>query len=239
MPEVHLCGWHFSPRVLRDLVKHPISPADLTGMGLFKKMGKLAGGVDGDLMANGLLGRGVVASFQLTGTAVTVGVEEHRVCELTLQVFLDGREPYVAQVRQRIPEYLIGQLGQGGAAVAVRVSPTDPSQVAVDLGTAPPVVTLARPADGGSERILQSGTPAEAIITQTAPMGVRNWEGHDVHLLTLTVMAPNQDPYQVQVGNPVPPSALPVLFPGSKVPVKVAPGEPNSVAVDWRAAAAV
>lgn len=206
-------------------------------MGLLKKMSKMAGGVDGDLMTSGLLGRGVVVGLQLTGTAVTVGVEEHRVCELTLQVFLDGRDPYVAQVRQRIPEYLLGQLGQGGAAVAVRVSPTDSTQVAVDLGTAPPVVTLARPADGGAERILESGTPAEAIIVQTAPMGVRNWEGHDVHLLTLTVMVPGRDPYQVQVGNAVPPGALPVLFPGSKVPVKVLPDQPNSVAVDWQAAA--
>lgn len=202
-------------------------------MGLFKKLGKIAGGTDRDLMENGLLGRGVVVGLQLSGTAVSIGADEYRVCELGLQVFLDGREPYIAQVRQRVPEYLLGQLGQGGAAVAVRVSPANPAEVAVDFATPPPVVTLAKPADGGAERILATGTPAEAVIVQSAPLGMRSWDGHDLRLLTLTMMVPGQDPYQVQVGNPVPATALPALFPGSRVPAKVLPGEPNSVAVDW------
>lgn len=206
-------------------------------MGLFKKMKAMAGGVDSDLMQNGLLGRGVVVGLQMTGTAVSMGVDEYRVCQLGVQVFLDGRDPYIAQCQQRVPEYLLGQLSQGGAAVAVRVSPQDPTQIAVDFQTPPPVVTLAKPADGGAERILAQGVPAEAVIVQSAPLGIRNWEGHDVHLLTLTVTVPGQTPYQVQVGNTVPATSLPRVFPGSKVAAKVLPDDPNSVAVDWDAPA--
>ena len=80
--------------------------------------------------------------------------------------------------------------------------------------------------------------PADLVIVANAPLGVRNYLGHDVHLFTLTVSVPGQAPYQVQVGNPAPAEALPLLYPGSKVPGKVMAGEPNSVAIDWDAAIA-
>jgi hypothetical protein len=43
-------------------------------------------------------------------------------------------------------------------------------------------------------------------------------------------------PYQIQVGNAVPASALPLLFPGSKLHAKLGEG-PNDVVVDWAAGA--
>jgi hypothetical protein len=52
----------------------------------------------------------------------------------------------------------------------------------------------------------------------------------------LTISPQEGMPYQIQVGNPVPPEALPLLYPGSKVPVKVAPGNPNAAVIDWAAA---
>jgi hypothetical protein len=45
------------------------------------------------------------------------------------------------------------------------------------------------------------------------------------------------DPYQIEVGNPTPQAALPFLFPGSRVPVKIGTA-PNDVVIDWHAAAA-
>lgn len=207
-------------------------------MGLFKKIKQAAGGADSDLMANGRLGRGVIVGCQLTGTAVSMGVEEFRVCELAVQVFLDGEQPYVAQCRQRIPEWLLPQIQAGGAAAAVRVSPSNPQEIAVDLQTEPPVVQLAKPPEGqGADHVLATGVPAEAVIVQNVPLGVRNWEGHDVHLFTLTVTREGQVPYQAQLGNPLPVTALPLVFPGAKLPVKVDPNEPNSVVIDWDAAA--
>ena len=52
----------------------------------------------------------------------------------------------------------------------------------------------------------------------------------------LTVIPTGAQPYQVQVGNPTPPEALPFLFPGSNVPVKVSAQNASSVVVDWQAA---
>ncbi len=205
-------------------------------MGFLKKVKSMAGGADSELLEKGRLGRGVVVGLELTGTAVRMGVNEYRVCQVAVQVFLDGEQPYVAQARQRILEYQIPQLSQGGALVAVRVDPGDSQRIAIDFQSEAPVVTMGKAPDGGAERILEMGLPADLVIVANAPLGVRNYLGHDVHLFTLTVSVPGQAPYQVQIGNPAPAAALPLLYPGSKVPGKVMAGEPNSVAIDWDAA---
>ncbi len=207
-------------------------------MGFLKKIKSMAGGADSELLEKGRLGRGIVVGLELTGAAVTMGVDEYRVCQVAVQVFLDGEQPYVAQTRQRILEYQIPQFSQGGAVVAVRVDPGDPQNIAIDFQSEAPVVTLGKAPDGGAERILAGGIPADLVIVANAPLGVRNYLGHEVNLFTLTVSVPGQAPYQVQIGNPVPPAALPLLYPGSKVPGKVMAGEPNSVAIDWDAALA-
>ena len=59
----------------------------------------------------------------------------------------------------------------------------------------------------------------------------------DLYAYLLTVMPDGKDPYQIQVGNPTPPTALPFLFAGSRVPVKIGT-IPNAVVIDWEAAAA-
>jgi hypothetical protein len=202
---------------------------------LFKKLKEVAGGVDGDLLAQGRLGRGIVTNVELTGAAVTIGVEEHRVCQLTAQVFLDGEQPYLATVRQRIPVWMLGSLAAGSAVVAVRVAPTDLRTIAIDLRSAPPIVTLGRPRYSAAE-VLATGAPVDVVIAQGAPLGVRSYTGDDIHVLTLTVLPPGAAPYQVQVGVGVPATALPLLFPGSRLPARVAPGDPNGIAIDWEAA---
>jgi len=207
-------------------------------MGFLKKIKSMAGGADSELLEKGRLGRGIVVGLELTGAAVTIGVDEYRVCQVAVQVFLDGEQPYVAQTRQRILEYQVPQLSQGGAVVAVRVDPADPQNIALDFQSEAPVVTLGKAPDGGAERVLAEGIPAELVIVANAPLGVRNHLGHEVHLFTLTVSVPGQAPYQVQIGNPAPGAALPLLYPGSKVPGKVMAGEPNSVVIDWDAALA-
>lgn len=75
------------------------------------------------------------------------------------------------------------------------------------------------------------------MIVESQPLGKKNPEGVDIYAFTLTVIPEGRDPYQIQVGNPTPPAALPFLFPGSHVPVKVGT-VPNAVVIDWVAAAA-
>ena len=105
----------------------------------------------------------------------------------------------------------------------------------LDLQTEPPVVTAA----GGMSAadLLASGEPGQAIIVGFQPLGKRNKAGVDVYAFRLTVMATGKDPYQIEVGNPTPASALPLLFPGSRVPVKIG-ADPNAVVIDWESAVA-
>jgi hypothetical protein len=205
-------------------------------MGLFKKIKQMGGGADPELLANGGPARGIVMAAQLTGTAVTIGVEEHRVVELTVQVFADGRSPYMTKVRQRVPDWMLPNIA--GSALSLRIDPNDPTRAAVVLGEEPPVPTIAAPADGGAAALLARGAPAEAVIISSQPLGVRSHEGHEIQLLTLTVLPAGADPYQTQVGLAVPASALASLFPGSRMPAKLDPSQgPAAVVIDWAAAA--
>ena len=206
------------------------------GMGL---LSKITGAPDKKLMETGILGRGIIADVQLTGTTLQTGNGlVQRTCLFTVEVSLDGKAPYTASCKQRIPEIQIPQLQPGATTVAVRANPADLTQIALDVSAEPPVVTT--PGGTGNHsaaEILATGEPGRAVIVQFQPLGKRNPAGVDLYAYLLTVMPDGRDPYQIQVGNPTPPAALPFLFAGSRVPVKIGT-IPNAVAIDWAAAAA-
>lgn len=198
--------------------------------------GLAGGGVDPELLANGVLARGDVLGLTLSGTTVQVmnGLVE-RTCTLTLRVMRDGAQPYQVEVKQRIPEVYIPQLQQPGAALAVRVDPADAQRVAIDFDSQPPQVQLPESTGQGSAKhILETGTPIVVVFVASGPLGIRNHEGHDVHALTLTVAEGVPEPYQVQVGNAVPPAALPLMYPGARLHAKLGDTR-ESVVVDWAA----
>jgi hypothetical protein len=205
-------------------------------MGLLRKM---TGGADKKLLETGLPGRGIITEVKLSGTTIQSGNGlVQRKCTFTVEVSLDDRDPYIATCSQRIPEIQIPQIQPGATTVAVRADPNDITQIALDFTTAPPVVTT----QGGSGNhsaadILATGEPAQAVIVESQPLGKRNPAGVDIYAYLLTVMPQGRDPYQIQVGNPTPPAALPFLFAGSHVPVKIGT-VPNAVVIDWDAAAA-
>jgi hypothetical protein len=202
-------------------------------------LSKITGGTDKKLLQTGLPGRGIITEVQLTGTTLQSGnglVE--RVCHITVEVSLDGKEPYTATCKQRINEIQIAQIQPGATTVAVRANADDLTDIAIDFAAEPPVVTTpAGTGDHSAAAILASGESARAVIVESMPIGKRTPAGIDVYAFTLTVMPQGRDPYQIQVGNPTPPAALPFLFPGSRVPVKIGT-VPNAVVIDWDAAAA-
>jgi len=60
-----------------------------------------------------------------------------------------------------------------------------------------------------------------------------------MYAFILTVMAEGRSPHQIQVGNPVPAAALPLLYPGNTVPAKRMPnGDDRELVIDWQAALA-
>lgn len=197
-------------------------------------LNKITGGADKKLLQTGLLGRGIISELKLTGTTIQSGNGlVQRSCIFTVEVSLDGKDPYTATCKQRIPEIEIPQIQPGATAVAVRANPDELTQIALDFATDPPVVTA--PAGSGNHsaaELLATGTPAEAVIIESQPLGKRNQAGVDIYAFVLTVMPDGKDPYQIQVGNPTPPTALPFLFAGSHVPVKIG-SDPNAVVIDW------
>ena len=199
-------------------------------------LNKITGGPDKKLLQTGLLGRGIITEVRPTGTTIESGGSlPQRVCLFTVEVSLDRREPYMATCKQRFPEIALARIQPGFTTVAVRANPVDLTQIVLDFNTEPPVVTAA----GGKSAadILATGAPGQAVIVAFQPFGKRNQAGVDIYAFRLTVMPNGQDPYQIQVGNPTPPAALPFLFAGSRVPVKIG-SIPNAVVIDWEAAAA-
>jgi hypothetical protein len=208
-------------------------------MGLFKKMRELGGGVSKDLMQNGLLGRGIITDIQQTNVSTGVDFDPSHVCVFTMEVALDNVPRYTATCRQSVKATILPQLASPGTTVAVRVNPTDHSEVAIDLGQAPPEVTLSEQDGkvGSAAQILEEGVPCHAVIVQSQPLGMKNKAGVDMHAFMLTIMREGRSPYQVQVGMPVPPDAVPLIYPGNKVPAKcLADGQDHDVVIDWQAA---
>jgi hypothetical protein len=213
-------------------------------VGLFTKMRDLTGSVSKELLSDGLLGRGIIVGVKQTSVSTGVDFDPSHVCAFTVEVALDNEPRYTATCRQAVKATIMPQLMMPGATVAVRVDRGDHSRIALSLGEAPPTVTMASagsgdPKVGSAARILSEGQACTAVIVQCQPLGMRNPTGDDMYALALTIMAPGLAPYQIQVGNPVPAPALPLLYPGKSVPAKRMPeGDEREVVIDWSAALA-
>jgi hypothetical protein len=208
-------------------------------MGMFKKLKQMTGSVDKDLLRNGLLGRGTITEVQQT--RVSTGGDDafsRPVCVFTVEVALDNVPVYTASCRQSVPITVLPRFVPGQTVVAVRVNPDNHDEIGLDLETNPPEVTMAQGQGASAADVLARGNPVRSVIVQTAPLGMKNPHGVDMHAFVLTVMPEGQKPYQAKVGNPVPDDAVPLLFPGSNLPAKVLPEEPDGVVIDWDAALA-
>jgi hypothetical protein len=211
-------------------------------MGFLDKIRAVGGGVPPELLQNGTLARGEIVSVQPTGMTVSHGNEAlgKQVCNIAINVVMDNTPPYTATVHQGVPILMLQALMSPGAVVAVRVNPANPQEIAIDFDNAPPTVTMSPngPNTGSAAELLATGTPARAVIIQSQPLGMRTPAGVDVYALVVTILCDGHQPYQTQVGNPVPPSGLPLLYPGSNLPAKVRPEEQGQVIIDWEAAVA-
>jgi hypothetical protein len=211
-------------------------------MGFMDKIRAVGGGVSPELMKNGVLARGEVISVQPTGMTVSHGNDAlgKQVCNVALNVVMDSTPPFTATCHQGVPILSLQALMSGGAVVAVRVNPQNHQEVAMDFDSEPPTVTMSAdgPNRGSAAELLATGTAARAVIIQSQPLGMRSPSGVDVYALVVTILCDGHQPYQTQVGNPVPPSGLPLLYPGSNLPAKVRPEEQGQVIIDWEAAVA-
>jgi hypothetical protein len=209
-------------------------------MGLFNKLRHATGSVSRKLLEEGLLGRGIIIGIRQTGVSTGADFNPSHVCEFTVEVTLDNVPRYTATCRQAVLATVLPQLASPGTTVAVRVNPDDHAEIALSLGEQPPTVTMAASGDantGSAAEILAYGEDCRAVIVESQPLGTKNQKGVDMYALLLTVMADGRAPYQVPVGNPVPPEAVPLLYPGNNVPAKrMASRGDKYIVVDWAAA---
>ncbi len=210
-------------------------------MGLLSKMRHATGSVSRKLLEEGLLGQGIITNVQQTAVSTGADFNPSHVCVFTVEVSLDNVPRYTATCRQAVLATVLPQLLSPGVTVAVRVNPEDHSEIALSLGEAVPTVTIAsNDANVGSAaEILSNGEACRAVIVESQPLGRKNQKGVDMYALMLTVLADGTPPYQVPVGNPVPPEAVPLLYPGNNVPAKRLPSRGEKyIVVDWEAAIA-
>jgi hypothetical protein len=209
-------------------------------MGLFNKLRHATGSVSKDLLQNGLLGRGIITGVRQTGVSTGADFNPSHVCVFSVEVSLDNVPRYTAECRQAVLATVLPQLVGAGTTVAVRVNPDDHSEIALSLNEEPPVVTMAASGDkntGSAAEILTHGEDCRAVIVESQPLGRKSPSGVDMYALLLTVLADGTAPYQVPVGNPVPPEAVPLLYPGNNVPAKRMPSRGEKyIVVDWAAA---
>jgi hypothetical protein len=209
-------------------------------MGLFTKMRDLTGSVSKELLEQGDLGRGIIASVKQTSVSSGADFDPAHVCVFTVEVSLDNVPRYTATCRQAVRATILPQLMMPSATVAVRVDPSDRSRIALSLGEEPPIVTMASTGDpntGSAARILEQGTPCKAVIVQSQPLGMRSSTGKDMYAFVLTVLADGRPPFQIQVGNPAPTDAIPLIYPGNTVPAKrMVEGDDRELVIDWDAA---
>jgi hypothetical protein len=209
-------------------------------VGMFKKLKSMTGSPSQDLLQNGLLGRGAIVNVQETGVSVGHGdMDPHRVCVFTVEVTLDNQDPYEASCRQAVRLEQLPLFQPGKTLVAVRVNPNDPQEIALDLNTEPPSVTVKRdPGHASAADILANGTDCRAVIIESQDYNAKSPEGVEIYAFTLTVIVEGRAPYQITVGNPVPDEAIPLLYPGNNLPAKKGSGGDNEVVIDWKGALA-
>ena len=208
-------------------------------MGMFKKLKGMTGTPSQDLLQNGLLGRGAIVNVQETGVSVGHGdMDPHRVCVFTVEVTLDNQDPYQATCRQAVRLEQLPLFQPGKTLVAVRVNPNDPQEIALDLATEPPSVTVKRdPGRASAADILASGTACRAVIIESQDYNSKTPEGVEIYAFVLTVIVDGRAPFQITAGNAVPDEAIPLLYPGNNLPAKKG-SDDNEVVIDWKAALA-
>lgn len=215
-------------------------------MGLLKKIGdagkklsQVSGGVDAELMENGLLGLGTIAEIDEKHLTVSLGGgnEDDRTCAFTVDVALDNTAPFQATCTQRVSSAVFDALQPGRGFVAVRVDPDDHSRIALDTRTDPPVVTLpaAQPGQLTTYDILEQGVPVQVKLAASRFMRMRNAQGVDMYATKFTVLADGRS-WEVQLNQPVPAEGVPLLVEGAELPGKMLAGNDQAVVIDWPAA---
>jgi hypothetical protein len=204
------------------------------------------------LRATGVAGQATILGMRQTG----VYLNEQPQIELNLQIQTHMHGPYQATTREYVPLMLLGTL-TGGRPLPVKVDPANPMNFVIEwesamaggmpigaqLGAGMPPGVVPASADSSQmspedrradkERILATGIAGKATVVSATPTGGTDTEGRAVYDFVLTIEVPGRPPVRGPARAGVPPERVDRLEPGDRVPLKVDPNNPASMAIDW------
>jgi hypothetical protein len=176
-------------------------------------------------------------------------------CDVDLLVDVPGREAFVASITLRVNS---NQWPSRNQLLPVLIDRANPEQIEVIWDRVPtfdelrergraerlakavaeakgdaPSSSPAAAAAGSAAHVLEAGLPAQVIVRHAQRLGIQNPQGLDMYALTLSVMIEGREPYDVSVGNPVPPEGAAMLIPTTPLPARVLADNPQAVVIDW------
>ncbi|GAA2876696.1 hypothetical protein GCM10010517_37940 [Streptosporangium fragile] len=204
------------------------------GGGLFAMVNDMVRGND-DLLDGGVPATAVVVSMRDTGMTVN----DMPMVAFELEVRGEGTAPYRVPHRETLPRLLVGAV-LPGTLLAVMVDPVNPNRLTVDWGAFPDQAGPRATEYLSAADLIARGLPGTATVEGTFSTDGMTAENGDPIIGFALRVTPGTGgaPYQVRIGHRVPPAHLHRAVPGTRLPVRIAPEDPEKVAVDWDAAAA-
>jgi hypothetical protein len=209
--------------------------------GVLSRFGRIVSARDID---DPVMGTATVLGVRRTGTEIN----DVPLTELQLRVQLPGRPAYDTEISQLIS----GGMVAAGMVVPVRSERLDQDEVVVDFetgvvatgtGSAPATLAAALGATQSPppiagyqsiDEILATGEPGQVKVVSTFDLGgMTTPDGDPVVGMVLDVMPTGRAAYQVQCGHRVPTEHLAEVVPGSILPARIDPADPNRFAIDW------
>lgn len=207
-----------------------------------RSIGKVSG-VSEDLVATGVPGTAVVQAMGDTG----VTINEAPVVEFTLDVTLEGEEPFTVGIKQILPRLLVGAVVPG-STVSVIADTETRRDVAIDFSHSPgapqpspaakPTFEVSSAAD-----LLRTGRRGTATIRAVTDLGDISDlevvsegspnEDDRVYVVEMDVKLPGRQPFPVKIGHRVPIALYGKVGPGATVAVAVDRSNDQDVAIDW------
>lgn len=88
-----------------------------------------------------------------------------------------------------------------------------------------------------ARQVVTAGVDVRAVILRFRKLNLRTDTGRIYEFIFL-VKPPSAGNFLLQVGNPVPPEAVPLIVPGRELPAKLHKRDRRALVVDWVAAIA-
>jgi hypothetical protein len=111
-------------------------------MALFKKlkesMSQRLSQPESPLVGKGIRGRGVVLAARAGALREPIGGAPERTCTFTLEVHVEGSDPYRVETTKTVPETDYRSVAPGKTAYTVWVDPADQTNVEIDLDAEEP-----------------------------------------------------------------------------------------------------